>query len=234
MGCLELVMSAENPRLLSGPYTSPGVKIGDAITCAVRGSLEVRGWHEKGSIGVPRGGVKGTRWSIVVSHDLLKALFIETSRAIQFYWAVSEPTVASWRRALGIESRATVSYVQAMSQIGSVTGSAPGVADRLRAMNANPWTMDEMHMLSALSTAEIMRRTGRSRDAIEHARSRYGFPQKREFLTCEVCGHVWLPQNDRVPRRCAKQNCRQPLGDSRAPLAVSAGQTPPTDETILF
>ena len=66
-------------------------------------------------------------------------------------------------------------------------------------------------MLPALSTAEIIRLTGRSREAIEHARSRYGLPQERELLTCEVCGHAWLPQNGRVPRRCAKQSCRQPL-----------------------
>lgn len=204
-------MSAQIPELLGGPYRSPDVRMGDAIICAVRGSVEVRGWHDKGAIGVPLGGVKGTRWSIVVSHDLLKALFIETSRAIQFYWAVSEPTVAGWRRALGIKSRATASFVEAMSQVGSVTGRAPGMAERLRAMNANPWTPEELRILPALSTAEIIQLTGRSRDAVEHARSRYGLPQEREILKCEFCGHAWRPQNGRLPRRCSKQNCRKPL-----------------------
>ena len=204
-------MSAEKPNLLSGPYTSPDVKIGDAITCAVRGLVEVRGWHDKGAIGVPLGGVKGSRWSIVVSHSLLEALFIETSRAIQFRWAVSEPTVAGWRQELGIKSRATASFVKAMSQVGSVTGRAPGVAERLRSMNGNPWTTDELRMLPALSTAEIMRLTARSREAVEHARVRYSLPKRRELLMCEVCGHVWLPHNGRMPRRCSKQSCRQPL-----------------------
>lgn len=207
----EQMILAEKPKLLMGPYTSPGVKMGDAITCAVRGSVEVRGWHDKGAIGVPLGGVKGTRWSIVVSHDLLEALFVETSRAIQFYWAVSEPTVAGWRRALGIQSRQTASFVEAISRVGSVTGRAPGMAERLRAMNANPWRSDELRMLPMLSTAEIVRLTGRSRESVEHARSRYGLPQERGVLTCEVCGHSWLPQNGRTPRRCPKQSCRQPL-----------------------
>ena len=112
---LGTIDAAHKPKLTHGPYTSPDVKLSDAVTCAVRGSVEVRGWHDKGAIGVPLGGVKGKRWSILVSHDLLRALRIETSRAIQFYWAVSEPTVAGWRRALGIESRATASFVQAMS-----------------------------------------------------------------------------------------------------------------------
>lgn len=98
------------------------MKIGDAIVCAVRGAVEVRGWHDKGAIGEPLGGVKGTRWSIVVSHDLLRALYVETRVAIQFYWAVSEPTVANWRRALGIESRATAGFVQAVSQVGTAMG----------------------------------------------------------------------------------------------------------------
>ena len=211
IGCLERVMSADQPKLLSGPYTSPEVKIGDAITCAVRGLVEVRGWHDKGAIGVPLGGVKSTRWAIVVSHDLLRALSIETSRAIQFYWAVSEPTVAGWRRALEIESRATASFIEAISQVGSITGRAPGVADRLRALNANPWTSKELRMLRTLSTAEIIRLTGRSREAVEHARGRYGLPQKREILKCEICGHAWLPRNGCTPLRCPKQSCRQPL-----------------------
>ncbi len=204
-------MPTQKPTLLKGPYTSPDVKLGDAIVCAVRGAVEVKGWHDKGAIGVPLGGVKGTRWSIVVSHDLLRALYVETSVAIQFYWAVSELTVANWRRALGIESRATLGFVQAVSQVGTVMGRAPGMAERLRAMNANPWTLEELRMLPSVSTAEMIRFTGRSREAVEHARSRYCLPQKREILTCEVCGYAWLPQNGSVPRRCPRQRCRQPL-----------------------
>ncbi len=204
-------MSTHKPILLQGPYRSPNVKLGSAITCAVRGTVEVRGWHDKGAIGVPLGGTKGRRWAIVVSHDLLKALFVETSGAIQFYWAVSEPTVAIWRRALGIESRATAGFQTAISQVGSVTGRASGVADRLRAMNENPWAPEELQMLPILSAGEVVSLTGRSRVAVEHARIRYGLPQKRELLTCGVCGHAWLPQNGRVPKRCPKQACRQPL-----------------------
>lgn len=204
-------MSAKKPTLLDGPYTSPNVKIGNAIVCAVRGAVEVRGWHDKGAIGVPLGGVKGTRWSIVVSHDLLRALYVETSIAIQWYWAVSEPTVANWRRALGIESRGTAGFTKAVSQVGTAMGTAPGMAERLYAMNTNPWTSEELRMLPFVSTAEMIRLTGRSRESVEHARSHYGLPQKREMLTCEVCGHAWLPQNSSVPRRCSRQSCRQPL-----------------------
>ncbi len=204
-------MKATRPSLLHGPYTSPRVRIGDAMTCAVRGTVEVKGWHDKGAIGVPLGGVKGRRWAIIVSDDLQRALSIETSVAIQFYWAVSEPSVTLWRRALGIESRATTGFLQAMSQVGSVTGRAPGVANRLRALNLHPWTPDELRMLPMLSTAEIVARVGRSREAVEHARSRYGLPLQRDRLTCGACSHNWLPQNGRVPKRCPKQTCRQPL-----------------------
>ncbi len=168
--------------------------------CAVHGSVEGRKWHDKSAIGVPLGGIKGRRWAIVVSDDLLRALFVETSVAIQFYWAVSETTVALWRRALGIESRGTASFLDAMSKVGSVTGRAPGMAERLCSMNANPWTPNELRIMPMLSTAEVVARTGRSREAVEHARSRYGLVQQRELLTCRVCGHAWLPQNGACSR----------------------------------
>ncbi len=131
-------MPSSNPRFLKGPYQSPDVDIGDAITCAVRGLVEVRGWHDTGVIAALLGGVRGRRWSIVVSHDLLRALHVETSVAICFYWNVSQPTVAGWRRALRLDSRATEGFLTTMSQVGSVSGRAPGVAERLRSMNAKP------------------------------------------------------------------------------------------------
>ena len=199
------------PVLLRGPYTSPNVRVGDAVTCAIRGCVEVKGWHDKGAIAIPLGGVKGTRWSMVVSDDLLKALYVETSVAICFYWNVSELSVATWRRHLGIDGRATESFIHAMRQAGLANGRADGVAERLRGMNARPWTPKELALLPKFSNAEVTALTNRSREAVENARARYRLPQRRNDLTCGVCGYTWLPQNNHVPRRCPKHACRQPL-----------------------
>lgn len=204
-------MSGSKPLLLKGPYASPNVCIGDAVTCAIRGRVEVRAWHDKGSIAIPLGGVKGTRWSMVVSNDLLKALHVESSLAICFYWHISEPTVARWRRSLGIDSRATESFLKTMSQVGTVNGRAEGVAERLRKMNTRPWSAEELALLSKFSTAEVAALTERSREAVEHARARHRVFQQRRRLTCGICGYVWLPQNHHVPLRCPRPACRQPL-----------------------
>ena len=199
------------PTLMQGPYSSPAVKVGDEITCSVRGTVEVRGWHDKGPIAVPLGGVRGSRWSIVVSHDLLRALPIETGVAICFYWALSEFTVLRWRRVLGIDGRATGGFLNAMSRVGSVTGRQPGVAEHLRALNATPWTTKELQLLLTHSTREVAFLTGRTVASVTHARSRYLVAQRRKRLRCGVCGHAWLPQQDRIPKRCPRPQCRQPL-----------------------
>lgn len=205
------LMAGGKPPLVKGPYTSPSLRIGDTVTCAIRGSVEVKGWHDKGSIAIPRGGSIGIRCGLVVCDDLLKALYVETSRAICFYWNIAEPTVARWRMALGIYSRATEGYVGTMSQVGLVNGRAEGVAERLRSMNARPWTPKELALLTTFSTAEVAALTDRSREAVEHARARHSLVQQRDRLTCGVCGYVWFPQNHHVPLRCPKQTCRQLL-----------------------
>ncbi len=204
-------MSTAAPLLLQGPYFAPEVNVGDRITCAIRGAVEVRGWHDKGSVPVPLGGVKGTRWSMVVSHDLLRALSIETSLAICWHWAVSHTSVLTWRKALGIDGRNAEGFLHAMSKVGSVTGNASGVADHLRMLNARPWTTEELELLPQCSTLALVERTGRTREAIEHARVRYRLPQLRVALHCEHCGHSWLPHHNATPKRCPRHNCRQPL-----------------------
>ena len=81
------------------------------MTCAIRGLVEVRGWHDTGLIEIPLGGTKGTRWSIVVSDDLLRALRVEMSATICWYWAITNWTVGRWRRALSIDGRKVDGFV---------------------------------------------------------------------------------------------------------------------------
>lgn len=149
------------------------------------------------------------------SGDLLRGLYVETSVAIQFFWGVSEPTVPRWRQALGIESRATESFLRSSSSVGSIYGNAPGNTDRLRSFNEQPWTAEEISMLSRFSRAEIMARTGRTGPAIEQMRTRHKLKQQRINLTCALCSYTWLPDTDRIPKRCARQPCLQPLNTRR-------------------
>ncbi len=207
-----IMQKRHEPRLLYGPYRSPDVKVGDTITCAIRGLVEVRGWHDKGSIGIPLGGTKGTRWSIVVSNDLLRALHVEMSSSICWYWAITNVTVGRWRRALSIDGRKVDGFVDALSRVGSVTGRTDANAARLRSFNSRPWSSEELNLLPGQSTPEIVALTGRTVIAIENARVRYSLAQTKQLLHCRACGYTWHAHHDKAPKRCPKHGCRQPLG----------------------
>jgi hypothetical protein len=88
-------------RPLHGPYEPPACRVGDVLTCAIRGRVKVVGFSA-GPIpwpltALPAGG--GFRFHVVCG-DLLRALRRETAPAIVPAWGVSPSTVVRWRRAL--------------------------------------------------------------------------------------------------------------------------------------
>lgn len=105
------------PPLLFGPYRAPDISDGWLVDW-VDGAIEVGGWTHA-PIQWPRRKKTG-KHSPILCDDLIRAVMMESSAAIQHHWGVSEGTVWKWRQALGV---------------GRVT---PGTRDRLRTETGVP------------------------------------------------------------------------------------------------
>lgn len=105
------------PPLIFGPYRAPDISSGWLVD-QVDGLIEVGGWTSA-PIPWPRRKKTG-RHSPILCDDLIRAVMLESSAAVQHHWGVSEATVWKWRQALGV---------------GRVT---PGTRDRLRTETGVP------------------------------------------------------------------------------------------------
>ena len=86
------------PPLLYGPYAAPACKVGDRLTCKVRGRVVVAGFHQ-GRIQWPYARGRG-RHGLIVCGALARALRREALLAVAHWWGVSFSTAWSWRRTL--------------------------------------------------------------------------------------------------------------------------------------
>jgi DNA-binding XRE family transcriptional regulator len=90
-------------QLLHGPYQPPSVRVGQTVTCVLRGKAKVCRWSD-GLIPWPiiRVG-HGGRGAYAVTPELARAVRSESSAAVAHWWGASSVTVSLWRRALGVE-----------------------------------------------------------------------------------------------------------------------------------
>ncbi|WP_288949533.1 hypothetical protein [uncultured Paracoccus sp.] len=89
----------DTPPLLFGPYAAPDISDGWLVD-HVDGSIEVGGWTNA-PIPWPRRKKTG-KHSLILCGDLIRAVMMESSAAVQHHWGVSEGTVWKWRQALGV------------------------------------------------------------------------------------------------------------------------------------
>lgn len=108
---------SDAPPLLFGPYAAPDVSEGHLVDWT-DGLIEVGGWTTA-PIPWPRRKKTG-KHSPILCDELIRAVMMESSAAVQHHWGVSEATVWKWRQALGV---------------GRVT---PGTRDRLRTETGVP------------------------------------------------------------------------------------------------
>jgi hypothetical protein len=89
-------------QLLFGPYRAPRFKVGQTVTCAICGEIEIVGLTD-GRIPWPIG-KRGRHKSIILFGSLVQAVKRESGLAICYWWGCSTTTATKWRKALGIGS----------------------------------------------------------------------------------------------------------------------------------
>ena len=82
-----------------GPYHPPRCRVGEVLTCAVRGRVKVVGFSS-GRIPWPVTFVGNRGPSLIVCGGLLRAVHRESRPAVADWWGVRVLTVSIWRRAL--------------------------------------------------------------------------------------------------------------------------------------
>ena len=95
-------MRAKRPtdaKLIAGPYRPPRCRLGDLLYCDRSGEVVVSGFTDR------------LRWpytlrygqvSPILCGDLVRAVRIESAKAVAYWWGVSRQLVFRWRRSLDV------------------------------------------------------------------------------------------------------------------------------------
>lgn len=87
-------------NLHGGPYLPPACKIGDWLTCVIRGDQEVAGFTNGWPVARPLSG-GGAR--IIVTEELREAIETESATALALLIGISKQAVSRYRKALGVK-----------------------------------------------------------------------------------------------------------------------------------
>ena len=164
---------SERLKLRYGPYSAPGVRVGDLIVCLYcDGDVVVTGLHDC-PIGLwPRGRPKGRRGrsGLVVTADLARAVCMESAPTIAYWWQTSTSMVRCWKRSLNVEpfTPGALSVESAAATHAQLTGltSAPSV----------PWTPEQIAMLGTVPDEQLVDVICRTREAIQQHRAMLDIP----------------------------------------------------------
>jgi hypothetical protein len=177
---------ARHPRkvqLLHGPYLPPALRRGDRATCLFRDDdVIIKAWSD-GRIAWPRcrrPGQKGGS-GLLVDEELARAVRLESSLAVQYWWGVRMETVWRWRQALGVPQMNDGSHKLRQSISRRLRGAHYARGDgqptswelgkpRIPGRTSRPWTGAEDALLSRLPGPEVARRTGQTLAAVYQRR----------------------------------------------------------------
>ena len=188
-------------QLFHGPYHAPALRRGDWATCLFRdGDVIVTGWSDA-RIPWPRcrrPGSHGGGSGLLVDEELARAIRLESSLAIQYWWGVDVTVVWRWRKALGV-GRLNEGSARLRNELNKELGAGlkgkrlpPEAVERRRRTAAElglrplqppgdrPWTKKELGLLGTLPDAELAARFGRTEKAVRVMRLRRGFPSARD------------------------------------------------------
>lgn len=96
-----MISNAKRFKLYHGPYKAPKCRVGDWLDCEYRGrEVKVRGMSDAP---IPWPSTRRTgRLSLIVCGDLVRAVRLESERAVAYHWGVCCETVWKWRKALDV------------------------------------------------------------------------------------------------------------------------------------
>lgn len=177
-----------------GPFEPPPYRIGQVVTCAVRGPVRIVG-VSSGRIPWPLGlripKAPGRRPSLVIYGALVDALSRESATAVSHWWNISPPRVSAWRRALGIK-RPTDGETLLRKRPGSQTAAVEAarkvnrgrkispetrqrmIAARKLVKNKNAWQPWEDALVRRFTIKEVVAKTGRTVNAVCGRRQKLG------------------------------------------------------------
>jgi len=191
-------------RLRYGPYHSPQLRLGTEVMCETYGYVRVADYTD-GRIPWPRAykppydhrrgkGSRGRR-PFILFGDLVRAVQMESSVAVQHWWGVSDPTVTRWRKSLGVPkmnpgskdlfgdnaNRNFTPKIRAKALKAAHCPTAYAKAKHTRLSHPNdltrrPWTPEEEKLLGTDLDRIIAVRLGRSKVAVLHRRDRLRIP----------------------------------------------------------
>jgi hypothetical protein len=173
----------DSHQLHHGPYNPPALRCGDRATCLYRdGDVVITGWSD-GRISWPqcrRLGARGGGLGLLVDEELERAVRLESSLAVQYWWGVTESTVWMWRQALGVER-----YNEGSARLHAALIARPEEIERRRRIakelglrpnpphiGGRPWTVKELRLLGTMPDDELAERIGRTVEAVRSMRTR--------------------------------------------------------------
>jgi hypothetical protein len=97
---------AAPPSLIAGPYAAPAGGPGSWLKCELRGRVKVGGVSDA-PVSWPwtaftLDGRTGSRRSLILCGDLVRAVRTESVSAISHHWGTDRKVVYGWRKALGV------------------------------------------------------------------------------------------------------------------------------------
>ncbi len=215
-------------KLLFGPYQAPPLKRGDRTHCLFRDrDVVVTSWTDA-RIPWPRcraldthGGGSG----LLVTEELVRAVRAESAAALKFWFGVSTHTVWSWRKAFGVAQWGTEGSRRLHRQLSEAgadvtRGQAQDsqvVAQRIRTRRARGvkppdrwkeggWNPQELALLGTLPDEEVVRKTGRSANAVRLKRERIGIlgPEDGRLWTAEEAALLGKLADREVAKRTGR------------------------------
>lgn len=191
--------SDDRCRLLRGPYRVPALKRGERAFCLFRGCVVVVTGLTDAPIQWPRcctldppGGGRG----LLVDDELARAVRSESALALCRWWGVSRATARRWRKALGVgrmDAEGSRRLILAnISTIVAAREPCPAGA-AAREEDSVLWAPEELALVGAYPDAEVARRTGRSKTAVQKKRRELGRPNPKY----PHYRHLrWTPEDD--------------------------------------
>src|SRR5262249_26774343 len=97
--------ASELTWLWHGPYTPPGLRLGERASCLFRDCEVAVVGISAGRLSWPlcrRVGYPSARPSLLVTEELARAIRCESAEALKHWWSVSHRLVTSWRKCFGV------------------------------------------------------------------------------------------------------------------------------------